>query len=67
MAVTTTQQKNIFVRTIVLKVYHNGYHHWEMELATLVQILDTAVCVSLHANSLGKSMNLSVAHPAMDK
>ena len=31
-----------------------------MELATRVQILNEAVCVSLHANALGKGMNLSV-------
>ena len=31
-----------------------------MESATLVQILDSAVCISFHANALKKDMNLSL-------
>ena len=31
-----------------------------MKLSTRVQNLDEAVCISLHANSLGKSMNESL-------
>ena len=29
----------------------------EMESATRVQILDVAVCISIHANALGKGIN----------
>ena len=32
----------------------------EMKLATLVQILNKAVCILLHANALGRSMNPSL-------
>ena len=38
-----------------------------MELATRVQFLDEAVCISLHTNTFGKGMNPSVLLPAMDK
>ena len=31
-----------------------------MDSVTRVQILDETVCISLHTNALGKSMNLSV-------
>ena len=37
----------------------------EMELATCAQILDEAVCVSLHANTIRKGMNPSVLSPAI--
>ena len=38
-----------------------------MELATLVQIIGKALCVSLYANSFGKGMNPCVLPFAMDK
>ena len=38
-----------------------------MEMVTLVQILDEAVCISLCTNALGKSMNSSLLPSAIDK
>ena len=38
-----------------------------MEFATQVQILDKAVCISLHANALGKGMNPSFSDSTMGK
>ena len=39
----------------------------EKELATQIQILDEAVCISLCTNPLGKDMNPSVLSPAIGK
>ena len=38
----------------------------EIESATLVQFLDEAVCILLHANALREGINPSVFPPAMD-
>ena len=38
-----------------------------MKSANRVQILDKAVCISLHANALGNSMSASIPPSAMGK
>ena len=38
-----------------------------MKLVTSVQILDKAICVSLHVNAVEKGMNPLVLVPIMDK
>ena len=38
-----------------------------MESVICVQILNEAVCILIHANALGKNMNLSVLSLAMSK
>ena len=38
-----------------------------MESVIRVQILDKTVCISLHVNTLGKGLNLSVLSPAVCK
>ena len=39
---------------LIMPHWCNGYYHREMDLATQVQILDEAVCISHSANTLGK-------------
>ena len=39
----------------------------EMELATWIQSLEKAVCISLCANILGEGMNLTSLPPTMGK
>ena len=40
---------------------------YEMDTATRVQILEETNCISHSTNNLGKSMNLIILPPAMDK
>ena len=44
-----------------------GLSSSELESVTQVQIWEEAVCFSLHANALGKGIDLSVLSTAMDK
>ena len=38
---------------------------WEMDKVVRIQIMDEAVCIPVCANTLGKSMNLSLLPPTI--
>ena len=40
---------------------------WKMDMATQVQILDEAVCISYSANTIVKGMNPTILPPLMCK
>ena len=56
----------LYITSEFLKVHLVLRLSYEMEPATWVQIVDKAVCISIDANALGKSLNPSLfSTPAM--
>ena len=40
---------------------------WEMENATLVEILDESILISVNGHTIGKGMHKTILPPAIDK